>query len=155
MRAYEMLELPVTRCVHFVRTGEFDGSQEQVVEAALRKGVKFVYWDYLDGGSVSAAIADPLGRALELAHVPYGAPAWVQFLDDLITLAYRYPGLVIVVDHADILLRERPDDMFNLIEAFLIQFHHWYDMKKPCHLCFQMEQNDSVRRVFVRGGDSC
>jgi hypothetical protein len=45
--------------------------------------------------------------------------------------------------------------MFDLIETFLVVFHHWYDQKKPCHLCLQMEQNDSVRRVFVRGTDSC
>jgi hypothetical protein len=154
VRAYEFLDQPLTRCIHFVRTQEFDGSQEQVVEAAVRKGVKCVYWDYVDGGSASATIADPLGRALELAHVPYGRLPWIEFLDDLITLSFRYPGLVIVVDHADILLRERPEDMFDLIEAFLIQFHHWYEKKKPCHLCFQMEQNDSVRRVFVRGGNS-
>jgi hypothetical protein len=56
---------------------------------------------------------------------------------------------VIVVDRADILLRERPDDFFNLIEAFLVQFHHWYDQKKPCHLCLQMEENQSVRGLFV------
>jgi hypothetical protein len=133
-------------------------SLDEVVEAAVREGVEFVYWDYLDGGSASATIADPLGQALHLAHAPYGGRAglspWIKFLDDLITLAYRYPGLVIVVDHANILLRERPDDMFALIEAFLIVFHHWYEQKKPCHLCFQMEQNDSVRRVFLRGTDS-
>jgi len=56
---------------------------------------------------------------------------------------------VIIVDRADILLHERPDDMFDLIEAFLIQFHHWYDQKKPCHLCFQMEENQSVRGLFL------
>jgi hypothetical protein len=155
VHAYQGLDLPLTRCVHFVRTQEFDRPLEQAVEAAVGKGVKFAYWDYLDGGSASATIADPLGRALELAHAPYGTwLPWTKFLDDLITLS-RYPGLVIVVDHADILLRERPDDMFDLIEAFLIPFHHWYDKKKPCHLCFQMEQNDSVRRAFVRGADSC
>jgi hypothetical protein len=137
-----------------VNTREFDQSVEEVVEAAVKTGVKLVYWVYLDGGGTSTTIADPLGSALQLQHRPYGQ-AWIRFLDDLITLAYRYPGLVIVVDHANILLRERPDDMFDLIEAFLIVFHHWYDQKKPCHLCFQMEQNDSVRRVFVRGTDSC
>jgi hypothetical protein len=101
----------------------------------------------------STTIADPLGRALQLQHAPYGGLPWIPFLDDLITLAHRYRGLVSVVDHADSLLRERPDDMFDLIEAFLTQFHHWYDQEKPCHLCFQMERNDSVRRVFVRGAD--
>jgi hypothetical protein len=146
----------VTRCVHFVVTRELDRDEEQLVEEAVSKGVRFVYWDYLDGGSASATIADPLGRALELAHVPYGGPlAWVQFEDDLIDLSVRYPGLVIVVDHADILLREKPYDMFELIEWFLHCFYHWYEKKKPCHLCFQMERNDSVRRLFVRGAESC
>jgi hypothetical protein len=109
------------------------GSLDEVVEAAISRGVKFVYWYYLDGGSASVTIADPLGSALQLDHAPYGG--------------------LIVVDHADILLRERPDEMCELIEAFLHVFHHWYDQKKPCHLCFQMEQDDSVRKLFVRGAD--
>lgn len=158
VRAYRGLHLPRTHCIHFVNTREFDQSVGEVVEAAVKTGVKLVHWDYLDGGGTSTTIADPLGRALQLQHAPYGGSplsSWVPFLDDLITLAYRYPGLVIVIDHANILLRERPDDMFDLIEAFLTVFHHWYDQKKPCHLCFQMEQNDSVRRVFVREDDSC
>jgi hypothetical protein len=126
-------------------------ASEVHVEAALKEDVKIVYWNYLDGGSGSATIADPLGRALELDHTPYGTIgniSWVQFLDDLITLAHRLRGLVIVVDRADLLLRERPGDFFNLIEAFLLQFHHWYDQKKPCHLCFQMEENQLVRALF-------
>ena len=149
MRAYEALHLPLTRCVHFVKTREFDGSQESVVQAAIKEGVKCVYWNYLDGGSESVTIADPLGMALKLEHAPYGTLPWIKFLDDLITLAHRYRGLVIIVDRADTLLRERPDDMFDLIEAFLIQFHHWYDQKKPCHLCLQMEENKSVQGLFV------
>jgi len=156
VRSYELLHLPLTRCIHFVKNRE-NQSVEEAVEAALKMGVKLVYWGYLDDRATCITIADPLGRARQLEHAPYGGGVnlWVRFLDDLITLAYRYPGPVIVVDHANILLQERPDEMFDLIEAFLIVFHHWYDQKKPCHLCFQMEQNDSVRRVFVRGTDSC
>jgi hypothetical protein len=162
VRGYEGLHLPLTRCIHFVtrkpmRVTEagipIPGSLDEIVEAAIGKGVKFIYWDYLDSGGTSTTIADPLGKALQLQHAPYGRLPWIPFLDDLITLAHRYRGLVIVVDHADSLLRERPDDMFDLIEAFLTQFHHWYDQKKPCHLCFQIERNDSVRRVFARGAD--
>jgi hypothetical protein len=129
-------------------------SLDEVVEPAISKGVKFVYWDYLDGGSASTTIANPLGRALQLQHAPYNGlgpvSPWVPFEDDMITLSFRHPGLVIVVDHADILLRERPHDMFELIEWFLHQLYHWYDQKKPCHLCLQMEQDDSVRGVFAR-----
>ena len=40
--------------------------------------------------------------------------------------------------------------MFNLVEAFLIQFHHWYDQKKPCHLCFQMVEDAYVTDFFTR-----
>jgi hypothetical protein len=149
MRAYQGLHLPLTRCVHFVNTHESDETLEYVVRAATTEGVRFVYWSFLDNGNKSVTIADPLGEALELEHAPYGKAPWVRFLDDLITLAYRYPGLVIVVDRADILLRERPDDMFDLVEAFLIQFHHWYDQKKPCHLCLQMNENQSVRKLFM------
>jgi hypothetical protein len=154
MRAYEALNLPLTRCVHFVKNQEFEGTQHSVVQAALKEGVTFVYWSYLESGSESITIADPLGIALKLEHAPYGTSwvngiSWVRFLDGLITLAYRYKGLVIIIDHADVLLRERPDDMFDLIESFLTQFHHWYDQKKPCHLCLQMEKNPSVRRSFA------
>ena len=132
-----------------MKNREIDGSEEHVIEAAIAEGVKCVYWNYLDGGSGSTTIADSLGRALELEHAPYGRVPWVEFLDDLITLAHRYRGLVMIIDRADMLLRERPDDMFDLIETFLLQFHHWYDQKKPCHLCLQMEENHSVRRLFV------
>jgi hypothetical protein len=149
MRAYEALHLPLTRCVHFVKNREIDESLGRVFETATKEGVKCIYWNYMDGGNGSITIADPLGIALELEHAPYGRLPWVPFLDDLITLAYRYRGLVIIVDRADILLRERPDDMFDLIEAFLIQFHHWYDQKKPCHLCLQMEENQSIRGLFL------
>jgi hypothetical protein len=146
------LHLPLTRCVHFVKAHDSEESGEWAVETAAKEGIRCVYWSYLDGGHESVTVADPLGMALELEHAPYGVGRpWIRFLDDLITLAYRYRGLVIFVDRADILLRERPDDMFELIEAFLHQFHHWYDNKKPCHLCLQMEEDPSVRRIFVPG----
>src|SRR5882757_88748 len=147
MFGYSAINLPMTRCIHFVKNDEMDGSEGRLVEAALKEGTKIVYWNCADGGS--ATTADSLGRALELKYAPYGRVPWIEFLDDLILLADRLRGLVIVVDRADLLLRERPDDFFNLIEAFLVQFHHWYDQKKPCHLCLQMEENQSVRGLFV------
>lgn len=161
MRRYEFLDQPVTRCVHFVRTREFSKFLESDVETARRKGVKFSYWNYLNGGRESASVASPLATALGLEHAPYGhlpslqhAPygnlLWVKFLDDLITLAYRYDGLVIVIDRADLLVTEKCDEMFNCLEAFLVQFHHWYDQKKPCHLCFQMVEDDYVTNLFTR-----
>ena len=142
------LDRPATYCVHFVRTDT--SSKEEQIEAARKVGVKFAYWNYLDGGRESATLADPLGAVLGLEHVPYGRHSWVQFLDDLITLAYRYDGLVIVVDRADVLVTEKSDEMFDLMEAFLTQFHHWYDQKKPCHLCFQMVEDEHLASFFTR-----
>jgi hypothetical protein len=82
MLGYSAIHLPMTRCVRFVRNHEIDGSEGLIVEAALKEGVKFVYWNYLEDRSESATIADPLGRALELEHGPYGKFPWVPFLDD-------------------------------------------------------------------------
>ena len=75
--------------------------------------------------------------------VPY-----VQFLDDLGALSLSAGGVLIVVDRADLLLKDRPDQMFDLIEAFLVQFHHWFEAKKPAHLWFQMEHNGIVGTTF-------
>jgi hypothetical protein len=58
--------------------------------------------------------------------------------------------LRIVVDRADLLVAEKSNEMFNFVEAFLVQFHHWYDQKKPCHLCFQMVEDDYVTNFFTR-----
>ena len=151
MGGYHYIELPVTNCVHFVQDCG-SSSIESTVEAARRKGVRFAYWSYLDGGREATTIANPLAAALGLEHAPYGGLPWVPFLDDLITLAYRHDGLVIVIDRADLLITERREGMFDCVEAFLHQFHHWYDQKKPCHLCFQMVKDDHVTELFTREG---
>jgi hypothetical protein len=144
------LDKPMTRCVHFVRT-----SPSRLLETDLARakgaGVKFGYWSYLDGGRDAQSIASPLAGALGLEHAPYGGlRSWVEFLDDLITFAYRYDGLAIVVDRADLLLGERPDELFECVEAYLHQYHHWYDQKKPCHLVFQMAEDQQVTKLFAQ-----
>jgi hypothetical protein len=150
VRRYEFLDQPSLRCLHFVRTSLPSEILEEQIEAARKIGVKFAYWNYLQGGRNSTTIASPLGLAIGLVHPSYGKLAWVQFLDDLITLAYRYNGLVIVIDRADLLLAEKSDEMFECVEAFMVQFHHWYDQKKPCHLCFQMVEDPYVTDLFRR-----
>jgi hypothetical protein len=143
------LDKPMTRCVHFVRTSA-SGLIEADIEAARGAGVKFAYWNYLDGGRDAHSIASPLASALGLEHAPYGPLPWVEFLDDLITFAYRYDGLAIVVDRANLLASERSDELFECVEAFLHQFHHWYDQKKPCHLFFQMVEDQHVTSLFTQ-----
>jgi hypothetical protein len=72
VRAYEFLDRPATCCIHFVTAREVDVTLKHEVDEAIRRGVKYVYWDYLDGGGTSITIADPLGRTLQLEHAPYG-----------------------------------------------------------------------------------
>ena len=50
-------------------------------------------------------------------------------------------------------MTEKSDEMFDLVEAFLVQFHHWYDQEKPCHLCFQVAEDDDVTEFFTREAD--
>jgi hypothetical protein len=66
---------------------------------------------------------------------------YLPFWDDLISLAYKKFGLVIVLDNAADFLATAPAEFFDLIEAFMVQFNHWFKLNKPCHLCFQMEKN--------------
>jgi hypothetical protein len=101
-------------------------------------------------------IANTVARELNLQHAPYQPrtspyqpEVWVPFLDDLITLSKHEKGIVLFVDSADAFLAENSRGMFRLIEAYLIQVHHWMEKKKPCHLCFQMERDDSLRAQFV------
>jgi hypothetical protein len=53
-----------------------------------------------------------------------------------------------MVDNADNLFRDNQDDAFDLTEAFLIQFHHWFEKQKPYHLCFHIENSPMVQKVF-------
>jgi hypothetical protein len=57
--------------------------------------------------------------------------------------------MVLAIDNAAELLRENSNDMFDLIESFLLQLHHWLEKEKPCHLCLQMERNELVRKAFA------
>ena len=61
------LQRPMTRCVHFVETSP-SGLLKADIDAARAAGVKFGYWNYLDGGRDAPSIASPLASALGLQH---------------------------------------------------------------------------------------
>jgi hypothetical protein len=154
------LKLPSSGCVHFMYADFFCGEAEAVLDDLRSAGIRCVYVDYRNiEGRDDLHIANALARELNLQHAPYPPPAspaevqvWVPFLDDLITLSGQEKGVVLFVDGADLLAVENSRAMFRLIEAFLIQVHHWMEKKKPCHLCFQMEPDDSLRAQFVISG---
>lgn len=134
----------------------FAGEAEAAVGGLRSTGIRCVYTDYRNIEHGDLHIANAVARELNLQHAPYPPPTspfqpqvWVPFWDDLITLSEHEKGVVIFVDSADVFLAENRRGMFRLIEAFLIQVHHWMEKKKPCHLCFQMEANDSLRAQFA------
>lgn len=150
------LKLPSSGCVHFMYADFFGGETHAVIADLRSTGIRCVYADYRDVAPGDLHLVNAVAQELNLQHAPY-APAtsplevqvWVPFLDDLITLSDHEKGVVLFVDSADALLAENSRGMFRLIESFLIQVHHWMEKKKPCHLCFQMEPNDSLREQFA------
>lgn len=152
---YGTLRLSGSGCVHFVYADSGDG--KSVVSGLRSAGIRCVYIDCRNIGYGDLDIANAVGRELTLQHAPYAprpspghVEVWVPFLDDLITLSEQEKkGVVLFIDGADVLLAENSRGMFGMIGAFLIQVHHWMEKKKPCHLCFQMEPNDSLRAQFA------
>lgn len=149
------LRLSSSGCVHFMYADFFSGDVHAEVDDLRNAGIKCVYIDYRDIEHGDLHIANTLARELHLQHAPYPRRSssfqpdvWVPFLDDLGELAESQEGIAIFVDSAAKFLAENDRGMFRLIEAFLIQIHHWLEKGRPCHLCFQMEPNDSLREQF-------
>jgi hypothetical protein len=154
---YGRLKLSSSGCVHFMYADFFSGAPQAAVGDLRSAGVRCVYTDYRNVEYGDLHIANAVARELKLQHAPYPPPTstfqpqvWVPFLDDLITLSeHEKKGVVLFVDSAYAFLAENSKGMFRLIEVFLIQVHHWMEKKKPCHLCFQMEPDDSLRAQFT------
>jgi len=150
MRGYYAMDRSTSACVRFVRNAEVDGDVHEVFAEARSLGLRCVYVD-LRASQAGGVLANQMAHALQLPHAPYTHKHWLCFLDDLITLAHREKGLVIVVDGGWLLLEERRDELFDLIESFLLQFHHWLEQAKPCYLCLQMEPNSEISAFFAAG----
>jgi hypothetical protein len=149
MRGYSGIELSGSTCVRFIRNAEIDGSEREIFDEARRRGMRSIYVDANGAGASRLMLANFIAEALQLDDAPYETNHWLCFSDDLITLAHREHGLIIVVDNAWALLDRRREELFDLVESFLSQFHHWLRQNKPCHLCLQMEANVEVAR-FAR-----
>jgi hypothetical protein len=153
---YGRLKLSSSGCVHFMYADFFSGEAPAAVGDLRSAGIRCVYTDYRNIEQGDLHIANTVARELNLQHAPYPPrtspyqpEVWVPFLDDLIALSEHEKGLALFVDSADAFLAQNSRGMFRLIEAFLIPVHHWMEKNKPCHLCFQMEPNDSLRAQFV------
>ena len=136
---------------------QIDDLEHALVPELRSAGIQLAYVDYLELAAsrrMAHAMTNAIAQQLKLEHAPYRPrepgkiEEWVPFLDDLITLSDCVNGISIIIDNADVWLSTDKKTLFKLIEAFQIQLHHWQEKKKPCHLFFQMEKNDLVRRIF-------
>jgi hypothetical protein len=149
---YSRIGLPVSACVSFVRNREIDGDELRAKVADVKaKGIVCAYLDYLQIRGLPGHIGDHIARVLKLLHPPYGRAhnPWIPFSDDLISLSNRVNGMALIMDNSEVFLNENPRDLFDLTESFLLQFDHWFEKRKPCHLCFQMEKNEIIRSAFA------
>jgi hypothetical protein len=148
MRGYSDIERSTSSCVHFVEASDID---QELIELKREIDSMQIRCAYIDCRTLlrnPEVVCDEVARAVRAEHAPYGEENWVRLLDDMISLSSSLRGLVIVMDHADELLAANKRKIFDLIEAFLIQFHHWLNKGKPCHLCFQMSPHPLVRQVL-------
>lgn len=152
---YGRLKMSSSGCVHFMFADFFEGDVRTAIDELRRAGIKCAYVDCRKIANGDLNIANAIACELNLQNAPY-APhlsafqpeVWVPFLDDLGSLSEVEKGIVLFVDSAPKLLSGNGKGVFRLIEAFLIQVHHWLDKRKPCHLCFQMESDNSLKGYF-------
>jgi len=141
MRGYWGIDRSTSHCVAFVDADEVESELAELVQQIRQRGLRIAYVDcasYLDR---PLEILSAIGFALGTSHPPYHSPNepnFVRWLDDVGGLAFSTSGVVIVLDNAYLLMERHRKFLTDLIEAFLIQFHHWLERKVPCHLCLQM-----------------
>lgn len=148
MRGYQGIEQSTSSCVHFVRGEIPTDALREVFAYAIDRNITCAYIDFKDCSDIANGLAIAIGDALALPNIPYTSNQWLLLLDDLISMSVTASGLVIVIDSADILLSKDIEQMFDLIESFLTQVHHWLDKAKPCHLCFQLDKNSELQQIF-------
>lgn len=148
MRGYNDIVRSTSACVHFVEAREVG---EELFELKRELDAARITCAYVDCRQLvenPENTCDVVAIAVGAVHAPYGEENWVRLLDDMISLSVKQPGLLIVLNHAEQLFAADRSKAFDLIESFLIQFHHWFEKKKPCHLYFQMSPNQLVEDVF-------
>jgi len=150
MRGYWDIDRSTSHCISFVETEEVEEGLSELVERIRQRGFRIAYIDCSMFQDRPWEILSEIGFQLKMDNPPYHTDATklVRWLDDLISLAYRTSGIVIVLDNAGRVFAEHRRTMTELIEAFLVQIHHWLEQKVPCHLCFQMSPHPLVAKLF-------
>jgi hypothetical protein len=152
MRGYSDIDRSTSHCISFVEAEEVDEGLSELVGRVRESGFRIAYIDCSMFKDRPWEILSEIGFQLKTEHPPYHADKLklVRWMDDLIGLVYCTPGILIVLDNADQVFAEHRRAMTELMEAFLVQVHHWLEQRVPCHLCFQMSPHPSVAKLFGR-----
>ena len=152
---YEYLDnvAPIGGRVHFKSSSPDDDPDAYVTPARLAaQGIAFAY---LDAASVTEYEAlNSLAKQLRTDHPPYepnphnGMPGWYRFMDDLETLSFNEPGMIIIIDNAAGLFRDPASWVFQLLTIWVLQLPGWQRRGVPCHLAFQMEPDPTVKAIY-------
>ena len=151
MLGYRNIDRSSSHCLAFVEANEIDADLPALVAKIRASGFRIAYLDCAQYMERPWEMATAIGCALQTDHPPYHVGTqtqWVRWLDDLISLANRAPGLVIVLDNADQMFLAHRHHITEMIEAYLIQFHHWFERDLPCHFYVQMSAHPAVATSF-------
>ena len=152
MRGYSDIDRSTSHCVTFVESFEIDDELPERVSKIRDRGYRIGYVNCAEYVSRPWEIASAIGFALQADYPPYHEIDQelnlVRWLDDMTSLAYKTPGVVVVLDNADQVFFVHRRHITQLLEAYLVQFHHWLEQKIPCHFCLQMSPHPSVAQLF-------
>src|SRR5438045_2831133 len=109
MRGYWDIDRSTSHCVTFVEAEEVDDELIKLVEQIRERGFRIAYVDCPQFKDRPWEIGSAIGVQLKTDHPPYHEGEelnLVRWLDDLTSLAYSTPGMVIVLDNAGQVLAE-------------------------------------------------
>jgi hypothetical protein len=151
MRGYWDINRSTSHCIAFVEAAEVDEELREIVDEIRARAFRIAYVDCSQFAERPWEIGSAIGLALKTDHPPYHENEelnLVRWLDDLVSLAYTTAGVVIVLDNVEPVFSRHRRHFTELIEAFLVQLHHWLERGVPCHLCLQMSPNPLVAQFF-------
>lgn len=152
VRGYSDITRATSSCLHFVDASEVEAEDRDLFVEAKANGSVVVYVDCSKFVGSHWLIPSEIGRQAAMDHPPYHEDQevkWVRWLDDLISLAHFQRGLVVVLDNAHLVFVPQLRFFASMIEAFMIQFHHWSKRSRPCHLCFQLTPSKLVHEFLA------
>jgi hypothetical protein len=135
MSGYAYLDRSSTRSVHF-EFRNFDAEDQKSLDEYALDGGTVCILDYPDSDQEEFFLQ--ISRCLKFDEGETNTTSVVELSDSLTTLSETSAALAIVVRGAGKGFSNLDFRLFKLVDAHLIQLHHWLDQEKPCNLIFHI-----------------